>query len=92
VSKALFRQKLDLIAGAAFTRLLTLTARRYDGKVDLISWSPCQSLTLWFIVRHERERLNSKLKPFWRLKAVLENDMGERFEVEGDRIWDKGEG
>jgi len=90
VSKALFRQRFDLIAGAAFTRLLTLTARRYDRNVKLISWGPCQSPTLWFIVRRERERLNFKPKPFWTIKAVLESDKGERFEAESDRIWDKG--
>ena len=92
MSKALFRQKLDLIAGATFTRLLTLTARRYDGKVDLISWSPCQSLTLWFIVRREGERLRFKPKPFWTIRAILENDIGERFEAQGDRVRDKEEG
>jgi len=89
VSKALFRQRFDLIAGAAFTRLLTLTARRYDRGVKLISWGPCQSPTLWFIVRRERERLNFKPKPFWTIKAVLESEVGERFEAESDRFWDK---
>ena len=38
VMKALFRQRFDLITGAAFTRLLTLSARKRNRGVKLISW------------------------------------------------------
>jgi len=41
VMKALFRQRFDLIAGAAFTRLLTLSTRKHDRSVRLISWGSC---------------------------------------------------
>jgi len=38
VMKALFRQRFDLITGAAFTRLLTLSARKLNRGIKLISW------------------------------------------------------
>jgi DNA topoisomerase IA len=90
VSKALFRQRFDLVTGAAFTRLLTAYARRcgHDG---LVSWGSCQAPTLWFIVRRERERLSFKPKKFWTIRAVLETSRGERVEAESERIWDGGE-
>jgi len=89
VMKALFRQRFDLITGAAFTRLLTLSARRFNRGVRLISWGTCQAPTLWFIVQRERERLSFKPKPFWTLRAILQTARGERFEAESDRFWDK---
>jgi len=87
VKKALFRQRFDLISGAAFTRLLTLAARRHDRNVRLISWGSCQAPTLWFVVKRERERMNFKPKPFWILKATFQKSSGERFEAESDRFW-----
>jgi len=91
VMKALFRQRFDLITGAAFTRLLTLSTRKHDRSVRLISWGSCQAPTLWFIVKRELERINFKPKPFWTIKATLETGLGERFEAESDRFWDHGE-
>ncbi len=91
VMKALFRQRFDLIAGAAFTRLLTLSTRKHDRNVRLISWGSCQAPTLWFIVRRELERINFKPKPFWTIKATLETGLGERFEAESDRFWNRAE-
>ncbi len=87
VMKALFRQRFDLISGAAFTRLLTLAARRHNRDVRLISWGSCQAPTLWFVVKRERERMNFKPKPFWILKATFQKSSGERFEAESDRFW-----
>jgi len=87
VMKALFRQRFDLISGAAFTRLLTLAARRHDRNVRLISWGSCQAPTLWFVVRRERERMSFKPKPFWILRAIFQKSSGERFEAESDRFW-----
>ncbi|MCD6260850.1 MAG: DNA topoisomerase III, partial [Thaumarchaeota archaeon] len=87
VMKALFRQRFDLISGAAFTRLLTLAARRHNRDVRLISWGSCQAPTLWFVVKRERERMNFKPKPFWILKAIFQKSSGERFEAESDRFW-----
>lgn len=91
VMKALFRQRFDLIAGAAFTRLLTLSTRKHDRNVKLISWGSCQAPTLWLIVKRELERINFKPKPFWAIKATLETGLGERFEAESDRFWDHDE-
>jgi DNA topoisomerase IA len=91
VSKALFRQRFDLVTGAAFTRLLTGYARKVDGYDGLVSWGSCQSPTLWFIVQRERERRSFKPRRFWTIKAVLENSRGERFEAESDRFWSRGE-
>jgi len=91
VSKALFRQRFDLVTGAAFTRLLTGYARKVDGYDGLVSWGSCQSPTLWFIVQRERERQSFKPRRFWTIKAVLENSRGERFEAESDRFWSRGE-
>ena len=91
VSKALFRQRFDLVTGAAFTRLLTGYARRVEGYGGLVSWGSCQSPTLWFIVQRERERLSFKPRRFWTIRAVLENSSGERFEAESERFWSKDE-
>ena len=87
VMKALFRQRFDLISGAAFTRLLTLAARRHNRDIRLISWGSCQAPTLWFVVKRERERMNFKSKPFWILKVTFQTSSGERFEAESDRFW-----
>jgi len=46
VMKALFRQRFDLIAGAAFTRLLTLSTRKHDRSVRLISWGSCKKVVV----------------------------------------------
>ncbi|MEM4020879.1 MAG: type IA DNA topoisomerase [Nitrososphaerota archaeon] len=91
VMKALFRQRFDLIAGAAFTRLLTSSARRYYRNVRLISWGSCQAPTLWFIVKRELERTSFKPKLFWTIRATLETGLGERLEAESDRFWDRAE-
>ncbi|RLG06739.1 MAG: DNA topoisomerase III [Thaumarchaeota archaeon] len=89
VMKALFRQRFDLITGAAFTRLLTLSIRKYNRRIRLVSWGSCQSPTLWFIVMRERERLSFKPKPFWTLKAIFQTALGERFEAETERFWSR---
>lgn len=89
VSKALFRQRFDLVTGAAYTRLLTEYYRRVGGSNGLVSWGSCQSPTLWFIVQRERERLNFKPRRFWILKGLLENSRGERFEAETGRFWSR---
>ena len=91
VSKALFRQRFDLVTGAAFTRLLTGYARKVEGYDGLVSWGSCQSPTLWFIVQRERERQSFKPRKFWTIKAVLENSSGEKFEAESGRFWSRDE-
>jgi len=71
VSKALFRQRFDLVTGAAFTRLLTGYARKVEGRDGLVSWGSCQSPTLWFIVQRERERQSFRPRKFWTIKQYL---------------------
>jgi len=91
VMKALFRQRFDLITGAAFTRLLTLSARKVNRGIKLISWGTCQAPTLWFVVQRERERIRFKSRPFWTLRAVFQTSSGEKFEAESKRFRDRAE-
>ncbi len=91
VMKALFRQRFDLITGAAFTRLLTLSARKVKRGIKLISWGTCQAPTLWFVVQRERDRIRFKSKPFWTLRATFRTPSGEEFEAESDRFWERSE-
>jgi len=91
VMKALFRQRFDLITGAAFTRLLTLSARKLNRGIKLISWGSCQAPTLWFVVKRERDRIRFKSRPFWTLKATFQTLSGERLEAESNRFWEKSE-
>jgi len=79
VEKARLRQAFDLITGAAFTRLLTLSTRRRNRNVNLISWGSCQIPTLYFVVKREREIESFKPTKYWYLKATLETARGERF-------------
>jgi len=81
VEKAAFRRDFDLITGAAFTRLLTLSTRRAGADVRVLSWGSCQSPTLYFVVKREKEILDFKPEKFWRIAALLETKDGERFWV-----------
>ncbi|MEM3488078.1 MAG: type IA DNA topoisomerase [Nitrososphaerota archaeon] len=79
VEKARLRQAFDLITGAAFTRLLTLSTRRHNRNVGLISWGSCQIPTLYFVVKREREIEAFKPMKYWYLKVTFETIGGERF-------------
>lgn len=79
VEKASLRQAFDLITGAAFTRLLTLSARRHNKNVGLISWGSCQIPTLYFVVKREKEIESFRPTKYWYLKAMLETTSGEKF-------------
>lgn len=68
VWKALFRHKFDLITGAAYTRLLTLSRRFGD---NLVSWGSCQSPTLWFVYKREMEIRNFKPEKYWVVSALI---------------------
>ncbi|MDH5806980.1 MAG: DNA topoisomerase [Candidatus Methanomethylicaceae archaeon] len=69
VWKALFRHKFDLITGAAYTRLLTLSKK--FGNNNLISWGSCQSPTLWFVYQREMEIRNFKSEKYWVISALI---------------------
>jgi len=79
VEKAAFRRDFDLITGAAFTRLLTLSTRKAGARVRVLSWGSCQAPTLYFVVQREKEILNFKPEKFWRIAALLETEDGEKF-------------
>ncbi|MDW7971401.1 MAG: DNA topoisomerase [Nitrososphaerota archaeon] len=70
VWKALLRHKFDLITGAAYTRLLTLS--RKFGNGNLISWGSCQSPTLWFVYQREMEIRNFKPEKYWLISALID--------------------
>jgi DNA topoisomerase IA len=88
VYKAQLRRTFDLITGAAFTRLLTLSARRRVNGSGVISWGPVQSPCLKFVV--DREQLIRGFKPrkYWYVACILKyGDVV--FKASSDEVWDK---
>ena len=88
VYKALFRHRFDLVTGAAYTRLLTVSARKAGNNVKLISWGSCQSPTLWFVVEREREIRSFKPEIYYTVEAVL-NVKGVQVKVSTEPIKDE---
>lgn len=88
VWKALFRHKFDLVTGAAFTRLLTLSGAFNSGGV--ISVGSCQTPTLWFVYRREMEIRGFKPEKYWVVSALL-NARGVKVKVSTDPIRNEGE-
>jgi len=89
VYKALFRQKFDLVTGAAFTRFLTSLTRKHVN-VKLVSWGSCQTPTLYFVVEREREIERFKPETYWYLEAKMRS--GDYiFSLRTDRIWSQKE-
>ncbi|MEM2740401.1 MAG: type IA DNA topoisomerase [Candidatus Bathyarchaeia archaeon] len=86
VWKALLRHKFDLVTGAAYTRLLTLSGR-FDSS-GLISWGSCQIPTLWFVYQKEMEIRRFKPEKYYTLSAILDID-GVRVEFSSDPIKDQ---
>ncbi|MCS7126425.1 MAG: DNA topoisomerase [Aigarchaeota archaeon] len=86
--KASYRRDFDLITGAAFTRLLTLSSRR-KGFSGLISWGSCQIPTLNYIVEREEKIINFKPTTYWVISARFETELGEVFESRSSKIEDK---
>ena len=71
VWKALLRHKFDLITGAAYTRLLTLS-KSLDSGGNLISWGSCQMPTLWFVYQRDLEIRNFKPEKYYVISTVLD--------------------
>ncbi|MBS7604928.1 MAG: DNA topoisomerase [Candidatus Bathyarchaeia archaeon] len=86
VWKALFRHKFDLITGAAYTRLLTLSKKLGNGD-SIISWGSCQMPTLWFVYQREMEIRNFKPEKYYVLSVVL-NVHGVKVKVSSEPIKD----
>lgn len=87
VMKAMLRQHFDLVTGAAFTRLLTKETRKRKN-VRLISWGSCQSPTLGFIVKREKEIMSFKPEPFWYIRIRFRTEDGEEFEAKSENMKD----
>ncbi|MEN3047647.1 MAG: type IA DNA topoisomerase [Candidatus Caldarchaeales archaeon] len=88
VHKAEFRRTFDLLTGAAYTRFLTLKARRL-GHRGLISWGSCQTPTLNFVVKRDAEVESFKPKPFWYIEAELRTRSGEVLAASSERFWEE---
>jgi len=84
-NKCFTRMKLDLVIGASFTRLLTLSIENRDRwllpRGRFLSYGPCQSPVLRLVVDRALERERFKPEPFYRVVAILELN-GVRYEVE----------
>lgn len=89
VWKALFRHRFDLVAGAAYTRLLTLS-RRLNSGGRLVSWGSCQSPTLLFVYRREMEIRSFKPEKYWVISATVDA-CGVRVKVSTEPIKDGAE-
>lgn len=90
VWRAAYRRDFDLVTGAAFTRLLTSSARR-KGFRGLISWGSCQIPTLNYIVERE-EKIRSFIPiPYWVIVGKLKTSRGEVFEARSSKIEDREE-
>ncbi|MBS7654479.1 MAG: DNA topoisomerase [Candidatus Bathyarchaeia archaeon] len=88
VRKALFRQKFDLTVGAAYTRLLTISARRDGQNVKLISYGSCQTPTLWFVYERDIAIRNFKPETYYVVWALLDNK-GVKVKVSTETMRDK---
>eukprot|EP01069_Polyplicarium_translucidae_P013251 Polyplicarium_translucidae@DN855_c0_g1_i1.p1 len=78
------RQELDLRAGAAFTRFLTL---RYQNRFELppgiISYGPCQFPTLGFVVQRYLDIQKFQRETFWSIHLQATKDhQGRQANVE----------
>jgi len=73
--KCFARSIIDLTVGASFTRLLTLKVREVEPsalpKGHFISYGPCQSPTLYFVVKRAIERERFQSQRFYRVVAKL---------------------
>lgn len=90
VYKAQLRRSFDLLTGAAFTRLLTLSARRRGEGSGVISWGPVQSPCLNFIVAREQRIREFRPTKYWYIVCVLKHGSGV-LRARTDEVWDSFE-
>jgi DNA topoisomerase IA len=90
VNKALFRHKFDLKVGAAYTRFLTLSARKNGRDVKLISYGSCQTPTLWFVYERDMAIRNFKPENYYVIEALLD-DRGVKVKVSTEPIKSEAE-
>ena len=83
--KCFTRMIIDLTIGSAFTRILTLSVRKTLRNAlprgHFLSFGPCQTPTLWFVVQREIQREKFKAEKFYRITCVLKAN-GVVFEAE----------
>lgn len=84
------RQDIDLIWGAALTRLISLASSRL-GK-QFLSVGRVQTPTLVLLVEREKERMAFKPQLYWQIVGLFEKN-GEQFEAshKKERFWNKEE-
>lgn len=81
-----FRQEVDLRAGAAFTRLLTLNCRSsVSGDTKVVSWGPCQFPTLGFVVERFLARSTFVSREFYTVEIRIQAGSSNFAELSWDR-------
>eukprot|EP00834_Sanchytrium_tribonematis_P007877 NODE_793_length_3856_cov_0.643865.p1 type:complete len:759 gc:universal NODE_793_length_3856_cov_0.643865:2439-163(-) len=68
------RMELDLRIGAAYTRFLTLSLRRFLSERMILSYGSCQFPTLGFVVKRYLERQGFISENFYFLEAKVKKD------------------
>ena len=76
VEKVESRQEIDLRSGSAFTRFQTLEVRKVNPGTapKVLSFGPCQTCALGFVVERHLEREAFVPEPFWYIFAQIEID------------------
>lgn len=94
VEKVESRQEIDLRSGSAFTRFQTLGVRKVNpgSAPKIVSFGPCQTAALSFVVGRHLEREAFVPEPFWFIFAQIEVKK-ELYDLkwEKDRLFDKKE-
>lgn len=72
------RQELDLKVGVAFTRFLTQHCNDHFKRLgsNTVSFGPCQTPTLGFVVRRHRENVQFASEPFFSIGLALAPAIG----------------
>lgn len=86
------RQEIDLRAGAAYTRFLTVQTQRFDlhsgQDGDVVSYGPCQFPTLGLVVDRWLTITHFQKHPFWVIDLALK-DCTAKFDWMRGRIFDE---
>ncbi|MFX1518429.1 MAG: DNA topoisomerase [Promethearchaeota archaeon] len=92
VEKVESRQEIDLRSGSAFTRFQTLGVRKVNpgSAPKIVSFGPCQTAALSFVVERHLEREAFVPEPFWYIFAQIEIAK-QLYDLkwEKDRLFDK---
>ncbi len=75
VEKVESRQEIDLRSGSAFTRFQTIGVKEKGVDIKLVSFGPCQTACLSFVVERYLQRENFIPVPFWVINTQAEIDM-----------------